>query len=271
MGRDQIWNGIIKTFEPFKNRAMEFVPQLAVALLILLAGLLVARFFRFLSYRLLKNLGRLIPHRIIQNRLPPHQMEHPALIISNIFYWIIIFLFITAATEMLGLPVVTRWLSGIASYLPQMLTAVLIIFLGFIGARLLRDIVATSMGALYGNLLGKLAQYTLLLVTILIGIGQMGIHIAFLTNLILIVTAAILFGAALAFGLGARNSISNILGSYYLQKAYKVGQRVRIATMEGEITQISSTAVFLEGAEGTICLPAKEFGETASVLLKEGK
>lgn len=271
MGREQIWNEILNTLELFKNRAMEFVPQLAIALLIFLAGLLIARFSRFLTHRLLKNLGRLIPQRIIQNRLPPHQMEQPALIISNIFYWVILFVFLTAATETLGLPVVTRWLSGIASYLPQMITAVLIIFLGFIGARLLRDVIVTSVGAPHGNLLGKLAQYTLLLVTILIGIDQMGIHIAFLTHLILIVTAAILFGAALAFGLGARNSISNILASYYLQKTYRVGQRVRIGALEGEITRISSTAVFLEGAEGIICLPAKEFGETASVLLGEGK
>lgn len=271
MDQHQLWNDLVGVFDLFRTRAMEFLPQLAGALLIFLAGLLIAHFLRILIHRALKNLGRVIPHRGIQGRLPPDRMERPAAVVTNIFYWIILFLFLTAATEMLGLPVVTKWLSGIAAYFPRIITATLIILLGFIGGRLLREIILSSMGALYGSFLGKLAQYALVVVTILIGIDQMEIHIAFLTDLILIAVGAVLFGAALAFGLGARTSICNILASFYLQKIYKVGQRVRIGDIEGKIIQFSSTLVLLEGAEGQICLPAKEFWETPSVLLREEK
>ncbi len=271
MEHQQLWNDLVGVFDLFKTRAMEFLPQLAGAMLVFLAGLLIARFSRILIHRTLKNLGRVIPYQGIQERLPPGRMERPAATMSNIFYWIILFFFLTAATEMLGLPVVTQWLSGIATYLPRIITAILIILLGFIGGRLLREIIFSSMGALYGGLLGKLAQYALVVVTILIGIGQMEIHIEFLTDLILIGVGAVLFGAALAFGLGAGTSICNILASFYLQKIYKVGQRVRIGSVEGEIIRFSSTAVLLEGPEGQICLPAKEFWESPSVLLREGK
>lgn len=267
----QLWSELVGVFDLFKKRVMEFLPQLVGALLIFLGGLLIAHFLRVLIHRILKNLGWVIPHRRIQVLLAPDRMERTAAVVSSIFYWVILFLFLTAATQMLGLPVVTNWLSGVATYVPQIITAILIIMIGFIGGRLLREIILSSMGAFYGSFLGKLAQYALVVVALLIGIDQMQIHIAFLTDLILIVVGAALFGTALAFGLGAKTSICNILACFYLQKTYKVGQRLRIGSFEGRITRFSSTAVLLEGAEGEICLPAKEFWETPSVLLREGK
>jgi hypothetical protein len=271
MDHHQLWNDLVGVFDVFRKRVMELLPHLVGALLIFLAGLLIAHFLRILIHRTLKNLSKVIPHRGIQVLLPPDRMERTAAVVSNIFYWVIVFLFLTAATEMLELSVLTNWLSGIATYLPKIITAILIIMIGFIAGRFLREIILSSMGALYGGFLGKVAQYSVVAVTILIGIDQMQIHIAFLTDLILIVVGGALFGAALAFGLGAKTSVCNILACFYLQKIYKVGQRVRIGSLEGKITRFSSTAVLLEGAEGEICLPAKEFWETPSVLLREGK
>jgi hypothetical protein len=72
-----------------------------------------------------------------------------------------------------------------------------------------------------------------------------------------------------AFGLGARTSVSNILASYYLQKAYTVGQLVRIGETQGRIIRMTPTAVLLEASEGRIYVPAKAFSEITSVLLTE--
>jgi len=87
-----------------------------------------------------------------------------------------------------------------------------------------------------------------------------------LINLINIVLGATLFGGALAFGLGARVSVSNILAAYYLKSLYREGQQVKINDIEGQILQLTPTSVLLETSEGQVTIPAKEFSEKASTL-----
>lgn len=117
--------------------------------------------------------------------------------------------------------------------------------------------------------MGKLAQIIIILLTGLIAFDQIGINVSILINLIIIIIGALLFGAAFAFGLGARESVSNILASYYLQKIYKVGQVIQIGGKKGRIIEITPTAVILEASEGQLYIPAKEFNKETSILFVE--
>ena len=168
----------------------------------------------------------------------------------------------------------TAWLSGIAVYLPKALVAILIGAAGVIGGLIVRDIVssaAVSAGIRYGDTLGRLANYAILLMTVFVAIQQLGINIRFLTILMTILLSGLFLGFALAFGLGARTAVSNILASHYLQRIYKVGHTIRIDGMEGRITRITPVSVILETQEGRASVPAKQFDEGTSVLLKEDK
>ena len=141
-----------------------------------------------------------------------------------------------------------------------------------VGGIIVRDFIrstAASTNIMYGNVLGKLAQGVLLLVTILIGIEQIGIDVTLLNSLIIIVVGALLLGGALAFGFGAQSSVQNILASYYLQKVYKVGDRVKLGDIEGRIIKITPLAVILDSTDGQMCVPAKQFNQESSLLLSE--
>ena len=272
MDYQQVLSDFAQLFGHMKQRLIEFLPHVMGAVAIFLVGLVVARFLRALTTRVLRNIGRLIADRKIQSRLHPARLERAAGVISSLLYWIVIFFFLTVATETLGLPVISTWLSGIASYLPKIMVAALIGVAGILGGMLLRDLItaaAASAGMSYANILGKSSQYAILTMTFLIGIEQIGIRIVFLTNLIIILIASMLLGTALAFGLGAMPSIRNILGSYYLQKMYRVGYTIRIGDIEGKIVQITPVAVILENSEGRIYIPAKKFNEMKSVLRRK--
>ena len=268
------WLGVFaRSFDQIRQTLVGFLPNLAGALLIFLIGVLVAYVTRSIVNRLLRNAGRLIPNRRIRERLQPDRMERSAGVISKVFYWIILFFFLTAATEVLGLPVVTTWLSGVAVYLPKALVAILIGAAGVIGGLIVRDIVssaALSAGIHYGETLGRLAYYAILLVTLFVGVQQIGIDIQFLTILVTILLSGVFLGFALAFGLGARTAVSNILAAHYLQRIYKEGQTVRIDGMEGKISRITPVSVILETPEGRATVPAKRFDEMVSVLVREG-
>jgi hypothetical protein len=85
-----------------------------------------------------------------------------------------------------------------------------------------------------------------------------------------VVVGTVLAGAGLAFGLGARTAVSNIISSHYVAQAYRVGQTVRVAGLEGKLLETTPTAVFLAGPEGRVMVPAKAFSEHASVLVTDG-
>jgi small-conductance mechanosensitive channel len=260
-------------FSSFKQNIGEILPRIVGGIVIILVGHFVARLFSALITRLLKKLGQLVPDQKYENRLKHPKIVRSSDLIGKIIYWIVLFLFITAATEMLGLPIVTTWLSGIASYLPKMLIAALIIVSGMIGGMLLRDIITAAVSAniAYGNILGKLTQYAIVIISVFIAIDHIGVEITFLTSMVLIISGAVFFGSALAFGLGARPFVSNILASYYLQKIYKVGQVIRLGEIKGKIIQITPIAVIVETSEGQIYVPAKMFDEMITLLSKEEK
>ncbi len=257
------------------QRLVEIAPRLAAALALLVLGIVLAYIVRSLSRRLIAGLVRLVPGQPLRRIVRQADLQRSAgKAVGQVFFWAILIFFFTAATETLGLPVVSVWLSKILLYLPQFLAALLILFAGFVGGRVLRDLIpsaAASAGIKHGAALGRLAQMAVLTVSALIAVDQAGLNVGFLTSVLLLVLGSGLLGGALVFALGARATVANILASYYVQKTYRVGHRVRIGDFEGEIVRITATAVVLQAAEGQVSVPASRFGEQASILLLERK
>jgi small-conductance mechanosensitive channel len=257
-----------------KQSIGEFLPHIVGAIIIILIGHFIARLFSALINRFLKKLSQLAQVQKAQVGLKQPKIIRSADLIGKSIYWIMLFFFITVATEMIGLPIVSTWLGGIADYFPRIMIAALIFVSGMVGGMLLCDIVtAASVSAkiTYGNILGKLTQYVIVIITAFIAIDHIGIETTFLTSMVLIISGALFFGSALAFGLGARPFVSDILASYYLQKIYKVGQIVKFGETKGKIIRITQIAVIIETSEGQIYVPAKMFDEMTSLLSREEK
>ena len=250
---------------------VEIAPRLAAALALLALGLMLAYIVRALSRRLIAGLVRLVPGQPLRRIVRQANLQRSAgKAVGQVFFWAILIFFFTAATETLGMPVVSVWLSEILLYLPQFLAALLILFAGLVIGQVLRNLI-TSAGIEHGAYLGRLAQLAMLTVSALIAVDQAGLNVDFLTSVLLLVLGSGLLGGALVFALGARATVGNILASYYVQKTYKVGHRVRIGDFEGEIVRITATSVVLQVAEGQVSVPASRFGEQASILLVERK
>lgn len=272
MNYEQILADIGRLFTQTREHLIVLIPKLIMALLILLTGFLIARLFRTLSSKLLIKIGDLLPATKLQGNIKSERLDRYSGLVGNIIFWIVFFFFLTTATEVIGLPIMTAWLSNFIQYLPNVLAAVLIGFIGIIGGAIVRDLIVTAAGSAdiaSGQVLGKFAQAIILLVAMVVAIQQIGIDIAFLTGIVSIALAALLFGAALSFALGARTSISNILAGYYLNNQIAIGDRVSINGCEGRIIQITPTAVILESEDGLVNIPAKKFSEEISTLLKK--
>lgn len=257
-----------------RMKGIEILPNIVGAVVLVLIGWLIARALRALASRFIGSLDRLLPSRFAREGLQLAEMKRPASeLVSAVVFWTVIVFFVTAATETLGLPVVTTWLGGLSTYLPKVIGAVLIGIVGILGARLARDATtsaANSAGVTYAHVLGRVAQAAILLITVVVVVRQVGIDVSFFTGLFLVIVGTALGGAALAFGLGAKGVVSNILACHYVQKTYRVGQTVRIGALKGSITRITPTAVILENEDGEVLVPAHRFNEEISVLVSTG-
>ena len=271
MNNQSYYHQLIDFLQSLASQMIEFLPRLLLGLVVVVVGLLIARLVEKLVGKVILYLGSALNSRL-RKRLISVDLQGSAKFVSKTVFWIIILLTTAVVTQIFGIPVLTAWLSGLLDYLPNILAAVIIIFSGIIIGRLLGDLMASAVartGVTEGSQVRKIVHFIVLFIASVIAINQVGIDIQFLTNLVTIIVAALLFGASLAFGLGARTSVSNILGSYYLQKSYHEGNTVKIDNEEGVIIKITSTAVHLKTKNGEVIIPAKDFNEQTTTLIKE--
>lgn len=249
------------------------LPRLMVAAILLVAGWFLAWALRAIMRRLVPRLFRLIPGDALRRGMKASGLERGVTeSVGGIVYWLIILLAIAGATDVLGVPVVNTLAGGMAKYLPAVLAAVLIVIVGIVLGNIARTAVATASttaGLPYGDLPGRIAQVVILLITAVVAIDQVGINSTFIVVLIAIFLSTTLGGLAVAFGLGARGTVSNLLASHYLLQNYRVGQRIRIGAVEGRIIEISNVSVLLDSPEGRVLIPASDFQLRPSVLLRD--
>jgi small-conductance mechanosensitive channel len=194
-------------------------------------------------------------------------------IIGLIVFWAVLLFFLAAAADTLGLPILGSSLAGLGSYVPRIAGAVLIGVFGLILGNLARDAVAataSAAGAPFAVTIGQIARGAVLVAAGLIAVAELGIDITLLTAVISVTLLAVLGAFSLAFGLGARTAMSNIIGAHYLRQTFEVGQQVRVGSVEGTISAITATVVRVRVAEGEVVIPAKQFSEMSSTLLTTG-
>lgn len=261
-------------FQHIIDLTLAYLPRIAAAVLLLLLGWLLARLLRVLVVR---GIGRLdlLWQRLISRsslvHLPPR--HPPTRVVGELVFWLLMLVTLTLVAEILELGIFGVWLNKIVTYLPVALSGLLIVLVGYVVSSLVRDLVVSatgSAGLTHGDLMGRTAQVIILLTAIIIGVDQIGIDIGFLSEILGIILATTLGGIALAFGLGARTHVSNVIAANQMRQLYQVGDRVRIADYEGRIMDITVSRVMLETAAGSVDVPARLFDEQVSIIIEKG-
>jgi small-conductance mechanosensitive channel len=140
----------------------------------------------------------------------------------------------------------------------------LIILGGFLLSNLARAAIVTAAqrAALeQSTLMARAAQIVIIFSAIIIGVEQIGLNIGFLSTLSVVVIAILLAGASLAFSLGARDLVANVIGAQYTRRHCRVGDHLRIGAVEGEIVEVSQSSIVVTTVDGRAVIPAKLFHE----------
>lgn len=248
-----------------------YLPWLVAAIALLAAGWLVARLARAGTLKLggavnafLSRVGR--PAAVRRPlRLTPAVLK----LIGNVAFWLVVVISIALAARVAKLDLFTTWLDRIVAYLPTLLAGGLILLVGYLVSAAARDLVTAAMdsaGSGQADFYGFLAQGAIFLAALVIGMEQIGVDVTMLTILFAVVVGGLLLCLALAFGLGARAFVANLIGAHQLRDKLAPGQHARIGEHEGLVIELTATTVIIATDQGRVSIPAKLFQEEVTVI-----
>ncbi len=254
------------------TKIITYIPRLLTAAIVLIIGWWAARLLRALVVRLMKGLDNLWHRLIVRETLAEVQNRYPPTrVIGEVSFWLIFLFFTALAADILGLTAFVAWISQVVSFLPLLIAGLVIIVAGIILSSLVRDLVASaaaSAGAAQAELLGRITQVIILITAIVIGVDQVGIDITFLSIVAAIVLSTTLGGIAIAFGVGARKHVENVIAGHNVRRRYRLGDTIRIRDIEGRIVMIASTGIVIDTADGQVSVPASLFDAETTVLVE---
>ncbi len=254
---------------------IEYLPQFVGGLLLLLIGWLAAKLFRALTIRLAGGMDRAWDILKLRKETSKETLSSSAVeIIGAVVFWVVLLFFVTAASNVFGFKMFAGWLDQLISHLPNVLAGALIVGAGFVLGNLARDGVVASMGTAspqQRDLFGRIVQVFIIILLVIVGVDQVGIDIYIVNTVVGIAFGGLLFGLALAFGLGFRTVASNLIATRYLKGDYEIGNLVRIGEIEGKIVDLTFTSVVLETTDGRMIVPARLFTEQVSLLLERNR
>jgi uncharacterized protein YacL len=252
----------------------EHVPAIVGALLLLVIGWAAAKFFSFLGRALSERvLDRLTTGRALASALDTSGVRAVApRMIGSFVFWIVLVLFGVAAVEILGLPILTNLLGRLAAYLPNIVAAAALIVGGLAAARLARGAALRAAGLMrleqQAEALAGFAHALVITIATVMALEQLGLHGRVLELILAVTLGSVLAAAGLAFALGARTAVANIVAARYVTQLCRLGQEVRIDEVQGTVVEITSTAVIIESKEGRVIVPAARFHEGSPVLIE---
>lgn len=197
----------------FLTNILNFFPQLIAGLLILIIGLLVGNIVSRLFLGLFKVFS---PEKIFKDNKVIKAISVKAwlVLLAQIIRWSIIIMFLVAALEAWGLREVGRLLNQYLLYLPNVVIAVFMGFIGVVIAGLAQDLVkhsAKGLGSSSVGTLSSLAYYSVVVFTGLIILNQLGVAADLIKILFTGVVVMIALAGGLAFGLGGQDAAKKIL------------------------------------------------------------
>ena len=204
-------NMLLEPARAFLVQIGAFLPRLGLAVLVLVAGWLLAKAVRFAIKKGLRaiNFNVLTERSGMDDFLQQGGMQGDTTSLFGVLaYWLVILAALIIAFNSLGLTYITDLLGQVVLFVPKVIVALLILAFGSYFARFVGNSVITyckNVDIQDADFLGRLAQYAIMAFVVLIALDQIEVGGDIVRQTFLIVLAGIVFALALAFGIGGKD------------------------------------------------------------------
>jgi hypothetical protein len=184
------------------DNVVEILPQIALFLVILIVGWIVASAVARLLDTLLDRIGfdRWVERGGIKRALARSEYDASDLLSKIVFYWLVLVV-LQLAFGVFGENPVSDMIDGLVAYLPKVFVAIIIVVIAAYVAAAVRDIARASLGSLdYGSLLANIAYWAILLIGIFAALDVLDIAPNIVNGLFYFLLAVV--GGSLIIALG---------------------------------------------------------------------
>ncbi len=268
-----LWTATLEeSFEYSFKLFMAYLPKTLGALMLLGLGILLGKIVEAGTSRVLHLIGvdRLLSGTGVLTLLKKIGSQKTiSQIVGLLGFWLVFLLFLISATEALSLGLLSETLTGLVHYVPKMGMGTLILVLGLLATNFVRDLISVacdSSGIRQGTIIAQTVYIAATLLVLVTAINELGIDTSLLNQIIVILIAGLIAGAALSFGIGSRSAVKNLIAAHYIQPIVRIGEKIQVGAYTGTVTAITPMVVVLDTAKGRVVIPAAQFTEVTSIL-----
>ena len=268
-----LWTATLEeSFEYSFKLFMAYLPKGLGALMLLGMGILLGKIVEAGTSRVLHMIGvdRLLGGTgvlTLLKKIGSHKTISQ--IVGLLGFWLVFLLFLISATEALSLALLSETLTGLVHYLPKIGMATLILVLGLLATNFVRDLISVacdSSGIRQGTIIAQTVYIAATLLVLVTAINELGIDTSLLNQIIVILIAGLIAGAALSFGIGSRSAVKNLIAAHYIQPIVRIGEKIQVGNYFGIVTAVTPMVVVLETDKGRVVIPAAQFTEVTSII-----
>lgn len=230
---------------------LNVLPALIKGVVILIIGVILAK----ILYRLvLKSLGAIGVDKLADRLMNIDMFEKanfelvPSKIVAGSVYYFVLIVFSMAAIEAMGLKIISDLLKDLIEYIPNGVTAFLVLIIGIFIADAVKKIVSSTcraLGLTSGNLIANVVFYFIMINMVLIALRQAKLQTEFMEDNISIILAGIAGAFAIGYGLASRHIMSSLLASFYSRDKFHIGDEITIDGKRGEVVTINNNTIIL--------------------------
>lgn len=209
---------VVNALQGLYTKTLSFLPNLVVAIIVLIIGWILATFLSKLVQKLLE----IIQIDNLANQLGLKNLSEKVekkLSLSAFGGWLIKWFFflgsLIAASDILGLNGVSSFLyQDVLGYAGHVIVAMAVLLLGILAANFFSSIVTASVkasGLHKGDSLGAITKWAIVAFSVLAALSQLQIATAFLQDLFRAIVAMLAIAGGIAFGLGGQQHAKKIL------------------------------------------------------------
>ncbi len=225
--RQTILQGLEQAYSNLVHMIADFLPRFLVMLIIIVIGLFVAFLFKYIL-RLVLGLTRLdrVSEEAGASRiLRIANLPSMTALLSRSIFWLTWLAFILIGLSVLGVASLQEQISRLFQFLPEVFVGIFILFLGLVTANFLSRaalLAAVNAGHPSPRIISWSIRFLIWILAISMTLEELGVARQTVISAFSIIFGALMFGLAIAFGLGgqdlARRALEKYLGDTKKEK-----------------------------------------------------
>lgn len=199
---------IIETLTSLGDSFVSFLPNIAVAVILLLIGWLI-------GWAVIKVSRKIFEWVKIDHYIMHEGKNHFMLskILPVVFSWFIYLAFIQAAVQALGISSLVQVVGTILDFLPGLIGAILVIVAGYAIGEYVRRRVEDS-NVMYNGIIGKGLFFLVVYIAVATALPLVHIDSTLISNILLVIIGSAGAGMAIAIGLGLKDEVASMAKKY---------------------------------------------------------